>query len=50
MGKYNTIEENNISQCHLGEKYEKGKRKGGKCNTKRKKGESKRKKEKENRK
>jgi hypothetical protein len=31
----------NISRCYLGEKYEKAKRKGGKCKRKRKKGEGK---------
>jgi hypothetical protein len=35
----------NISQCHLGKKYEKGREKGGKCQTKRKEGENKEKEE-----
>jgi hypothetical protein len=34
----------NISRCHLGEKYEKAKRKRGKCKGKRQKGERKMKK------
>jgi hypothetical protein len=39
IGKYPSPQEQNISRCHLEEKYEKGKRIKGKIQSKRKKGE-----------